>query len=527
VKPTPPTPFTLENLIWAVGLPAPSQIHGVPDFARGVWLTMYGANVALGFTDDVFFQWGALNDRRLANERNSALGFRNGQRPTMHNPRVARQVGFNDSRTTFAHLEDFFRNLRLQRDTGPMIGTIWAKQNAAGTVPAPSDPALPAGLKVGQDFGFVFILLGGARDGGTKFEEAIAGSFNDSQEVGLTEVAGSKQVNLVPFALPSTPSVDIISLVAHETSHAFGLGDEYGEYEDPLRIPATAEPDLRSWGNVMPASLLAKSAADPSLDSAKLDNIKWLWPRVDAAGVLAALPAPHAVIPLAFDITLKPGHAAAFKKPRPGDLTNIVRLRRRPLLDHPTPSGRMQVLGVTGDVVTVLPLLPLSITRTDWPVDSPVESILIRPVRGSPTLIDPDPLGPDLPLVAPVILDRLKTSKLPLNLTPPALGAPMPLCVKDENEKQTPKNLPAAGRLRPGHPRYPSQIVGLYDGGALYFCGVYHPSGVCLMRQQLVPGGKGRIYLLCPVCRYVLVDRLDPTKHAVIDKQYAKRYPEP
>jgi hypothetical protein len=112
-------------------------------------------------------------------------------------------------------------------------------------------------------------------------------------------------------------------------------------------------------------------------------------------------------------------------------------------------------------------------------------------------------------------------------LTPPALGAPMPLCVKDENEKQTPKNLPAAGRLRPGHPRYPSQIVGLYDGGALYFCGVYHPSGVCLMRQQLVPGGKGRIYLLCPVCRYVLVDRLDPTKHAVIDKQYAKRYPEP
>ena len=526
VKPTPPTPFTLANLIWAVGPPAPADAAIGPASARGDWLFQFGAGVSIGFTDDVYLEWQDLSDHRLANERNSALGIRNGQRPTMHDPDVARLVDFNDSRTTFAHLEDFFRNLRLKRTTGPMIGTIWAKQNAAGTVPAPSDPALPAGLKVGQYFGFVFILLGGTRYGGAQPKEAIFGSLNQSVEVGLTEVAGSKQVNLVPFALPSTPSVHIISLVAHETSHAFGLGDEYGEYEDPLKIPAPSEPDLRSWGNVMPASLVATSAADPSLDPAKLDQIKWLWPRVDAAGVLAALPAPHAVIPLAFDITLKPGHAAAFKKPRPGDLTNIVRLRRRPLLDHPTASGRMQVLGVTGDVVTVLPLLPLSITPADWPVKSPVESILIRPVRGSPTVSDP--LGPDLPLVAPVIFDHLKTSKLPLNLARPAHGAPMPVCVKDENYKQSPKNLPDPGRLRPGHPIFPSQIVGLYDGGARYFCGVYHPSGVCLMRKRLVEGGEEeKSYLLCPVCRYVIVDRFDPTQHAKIDKQYAKRYPEP
>lgn len=517
VKPTPPTPFTVENLIWEVGLPTPADTAIGPTSARGDWLFQYGVGVSLGFSDPVYVDWQDLSDHRLANERNSALGFRNGQRPTMHNPDVARSVRFNDSRTTSAHLEDFFRNLRLKRNSGPMIGTIWAKQNAAGTVPAPSDPALPAGLRVGQDFGFIFILLGGARSGGTQLEEAIAGSLNDKEEIGLTEVAGSKQVNLVPFALPSTPSVGLIARVAHETSHAFGLDDEYGEFEAPLKIPATSEPGLTSQGNVMPASLVAKSAADPNLDPAKRDKIKWLWPRIDAAGVLDAEPVPNA---FTFDIKLKPGHAAAFK-PRPDQPPSIVRLRRRPLLDHPTPSGRMVVTQVSGNIVTVAPLPLTAITSADWPVGS----ILIRPLRGSAELSDP--LGPDLPLVAPVILDHLGTSKLPLNLSPPAFGAPMPVCAKDTSEKQRPKNLPAAGLLRRGRPRFPSQIVGLYDGGSRYFCGVYHPSGVCLMRAKLVPGREAAIYLLCPVCRYVIVDRFDPTKHAAIDKEYAKRYPEP
>lgn len=512
VKPTPPTPFTLANLIWEVGLPTPADAAIGPLAARGKWLFQYGVRVSLGFPDPVYVAWQQLSDHRLANERNSAFGFRNGQRPTMDSPTVARSVGFNSLRTTTDHLGDFFRNLRLKRNTGPMIGTIWAKQNAAGTVPAPSDPALPAGLRVGQDLGFIFILLGGARYGGAQMDEGIASSLNYSEEVGLTEVAGSKQINLAPYALPSTPSIEVVSRVAHETSHAFGLQDEYGEFEAPLTIPTTSEPGLKSQGNVIPASLVATSAVDSSLDPAKLDKIKWLWPRVDAAGVLDASPVPGA---LTLDIKLKPGHATTFKP------LDIVRLRRRPLVDHPTPSGRMAVAAVTGNIVTVTPLPFTAITPADWPVGS----VLIRPLRGPATLLDP--LGPDLPLVAPVILDHLRTSKLPLNLTPPALGAPLPVCVKDENEKQTPKNLPAAGLLRRGHPRFPSQIVGLYDGGSRYFCGAYHPSGVCLMRRRLVPGTKAGIYLLCPVCRYVIVDRFDPTKHAVIDKDLEKRYPQP
>jgi hypothetical protein len=42
-----------------------------------------------------------------------------------------------------------------------------------------------------------------------------------------------------------------------------------------------------------------------------------------------------------------------------------------------------------------------------------------------------------------------------------------------------------------------------------------------------VPGAPLLTYLFCPVCRYFLVDRLDPTKHRVIDLDYRKRYPQP
>jgi hypothetical protein len=47
------------------------------------------------------------------------------------------------------------------------------------------------------------------------------------------------------------------------------------------------------------------------------------------------------------------------------------------------------------------------------------------------------------------------------------------------------------------------------------------------MRQSEPLAGRPVTYLLCPACRYQLVDRLDPTQHGVIDRDYRKRYPQP
>jgi hypothetical protein len=34
-------------------------------------------------------------------------------------------------------------------------------------------------------------------------------------------------------------------------------------------------------------------------------------------------------------------------------------------------------------------------------------------------------------------------------------------------------------------------------------------------------------YRFCPVCRYILVDRLDPSQHGAIDRDYDPRYAQP
>jgi hypothetical protein len=38
---------------------------------------------------------------------------------------------------------------------------------------------------------------------------------------------------------------------------------------------------------------------------------------------------------------------------------------------------------------------------------------------------------------------------------------------------------------------------------------------------------SAEVILFCPVCRYVLVDLIDPTKHGRLDREYAKIYPDP
>jgi hypothetical protein len=504
VPPTPGTPFALENLIYHVGLPTPADAAVPVATALATWLGRYGVRVPLGVTAPVYTDWQALTDHRLVNERDSAFGISLGQRPTMHRSDVPRGMGFHLLRTTRKHLDDFLQKLTFKAG-GPTIGAIWATRDP--TIPNPAGAGLPAGLKVGQDRALVFMLCAGARDGGTQLDGLILSGLRTDLEVRLAPVAGTRQLNLVPFDLPAAPSLEIVANVAHETGHALGLQDEYGEFEAPLAIPATQEASLKPAGNVQPASDLATSAADPRLDPAKLAKIKWLWPRIERAGVLAAAPVARAP---AFDIKLVRGHADGF---RVGD---IVRLRRRPLADNPQASVRLAVSAVAGDTITAAPLPPGAITPADWPAGS----VLIRPVRGPATAADPH--GPDLPLIAPIIAGHLSASRIPLNQKPPP---PAPTCAKDTNTVQSALNLPAG--LPAGRPRFKAQIVGLYDGGVRYFCGVYHPSGACVMRALQVPGAAPRTYLFCPVCRYQLVDRLDPTKHGVIDADYQRRYPQP
>jgi hypothetical protein len=240
-------------------------------------------------------------------------------------------------------------------------------------------------------------------------------------------------------------------------------------------------------------------------------------------------------------IFLKRKHTQFFEK------DDLARLRRRPLLQFPNPSARLKISRVDkeGDFIDVI--VPSGVNIEDM-LDNFVNipssserSILIVPTPG------PSSTG-ELPLVAPNIREHINTTHGPL--TAP-IGDPTRTCNLDKVSSegmQSPTNIP--NNLPRGRPIFKPWIVGIYEGGNTYNCGVYHPSGICIMRTQLVPQftesnvividltspqdrlyrvpPKRAIYQFCIVCQYILVDKIDPTKHHDVDNEYRRRgYPFP
>jgi hypothetical protein len=62
-------------------------------------------------------------------------------------------------------------------------------------------------------------------------------------------------------------------------------------------------------------------------------------------------------------------------------------------------------------------------------------------------------------------------------------------------------------------------LVGVYFGGRQYACGVLHPTGQCMMRNTWDDATT-----FCPVCRYILVEQINPEQHSQIDRDYDVNY---
>ena len=141
-------------------------------------------------------------------------------------------------------------------------------------------------------------------------------------------------------------------------------------------------------------------------------------------------------------------------------------------------------------------------------------------------------------MMSQFIRAHINASGRPLNAAP-ATVPPQPWeCTPPPGdgyqEAQQATNLPAAadpgGRL----PAIPCRIIGAYEGGATFSCGIYHPAGACIMRAPLASGtergmtlyDKNDVHGFCAVCRYLIVDRIDPRLHWLIDAFY-HTYPQP
>ncbi|MET9735775.1 hypothetical protein ABZZ79_35670 [Streptomyces sp. NPDC006458] len=427
----------------------------------------------------------ATNDLFLLNEPDSAFAYSLGERPAAERFSEMRVAVPHPSRFDEQDFDDFLGALR--DPAGTTVGGNW--------------------VRGGKDEDRILMLVHTRRNGGGNRHRSPSGrtigmTTDDEDHHRIEDATGGLGKNLLPDTIP-TVHLDAWTTAAHELGHSMALQDEYG---GGGALPATRVASLASVPNVQPRSTLLTGG---NLDA---DKVKWRWPRLRRAGVLDAQPADLGGS--VYRVMLEAGHANQFV------VGDVVRFRRRPLVSAPAPSDRFIVTSVADPEMELEALTAAVFTVADFPAGS----LLICPVRAP----DPDPatrvFGDDLELLHTTVRARINATRNPLNA---ADGAPANQpCTGAGLPTPTPATNFAAGTV-PSPPRFSSWIVGLYENGVIFDCDVYRPTGICIMRRQQFgpPGAPDQAYQFCPVCRYAMVDLLDPTQHGRIDIDYGPRYP--
>lgn len=503
-EPAPNEPVNLEVMFQRVGLPTPADLpptnpadqNAWRDAKIVEWRTLYGnARVPAGITVDLAVNWGSWGLRTLVDERDTATGLAAGERPRADRSSVFRLLLPHPTRARRGDLDKFIAPLTAGVG-GRVIGGVWAGPNA-------------------KDRAYVVVLAAGAAFGGEGGSPVVA-SLVDSGVIRVARGARPHALETVPNPVPTSlpagrPSMSTLghAVVIHELGHALGLQDEYS---DPgfFNLPRDRRPSLVQQGNVQPVEDFAGSIL-------RGDHLRWRWPRIKKAGVLDDRPVGMGNDK--FVISLKKGHKDAFED---GD---ICYLRQRPLLKPADPahpeiivearrSGKLRVVGrQMGEQVLVADLdgtlSPAPGGDPTFPAVAPFESILYVPV---PATGYAQAQGDEhAELVSRTIRDHIDTTNRPLNRLVAA-------CAVHAEQRLAAVDLPANITF---WSRGADLFVGAFDGGVRFHCNVIHPSGECLMSTL-----KG-FAPFCPICRYLLVDRVDPSQHGQIDLDYDRRYPEP
>ena len=447
----------------------------------------------------------ATNTAFLLNERDTAFGAVLGERPRAERAQELRTAYLFQHRFSEDDFDAFLG--ALEYPAGNAIGQRWMRR--------------------GPDEGSILVLcrtdcFGGANSTRTDSGPARTGpKKNDRGHIICLTLGIADQVlinpaapghDIVPDSIPATANVDLRTTAAHELAHSYTLDDEYGGGGT-----ATIADELETsrYANVQSRDELLRAATFTV-------NIKWRWPRLAHAAKLTSVPVLAGAQHRLFFI---PGEATNFPTPRQTTdfpVDTILRLRTHPLPGS-VASHRLRVTQVVGDAeVFVEPAEPIPAGAPALETTFPAGSILMEPKRA------PDPpggLGDDLELLHADVRQWIEQHQNPLNAfpNPPTGGLHRP-CPGPEppHVDSTPARNFGPGNA-PNPPTESAWITGLFEGGMQFDCGVYHPTGACIMNViEILPGSS---YQFCWVCRYAMVDFIDPAMHGAIDRDYDYRYP--
>jgi hypothetical protein len=521
-RPPATDPWTVQHLLYVAGLPLPGDAAKSADDLRTEWVATLPAEWAPAIQDhgkvanDVVKDWQRRSARAFIDEVDGFPALAYGRPPAanqdsgwdlrLHEDRGGQDRG-DQGKPGYLEgmLKSFYRQLHsangVTLDGGKPIGLLWAEK----------DPNLgsPTNLPdVHFDNTDLVVLLtplpmGRAVNGSgwiglsTKTENAI---------LSVTQVTG-RRFTLSPPPPPPTIAADSCRTLTHEIAHSFGLGDEYTEFR--ARYQNQADP-LKAYGN-----LATETSVKDGANHFAGDQVKWNWHRIAKAAVIAG---PIADNGGTFTIPLVEGQGHQFAK---GDLLLIRRRLRGVALaklaandilrqgpgapDFASPPAELKITGdPTSNSIAVQPVgavdsegilrfKPGCIVYLPTPAPASVKSAAY-PYAEMVALNIRNAINANRPLTPVPCADKVIREPIAPDLT----GVDLPgLCFKHK-------------------PR----IIGLYEGGAQYTCGIFHPAGECMMN-----GSHEESAEFCAVCRYVLVDFVDPYQHWAIDRDYAEVYP--
>lgn len=476
-----------------------------------------------GIVQDWLQDWLGLSDRTFIDEVDNFPAMSIGAPPgaalrfsnmlQVHDLRTWFHQDTDSWTTLFKHVRAAPRNGITQTldDTGsqaPELGNLWAEDRPGFAFDNRNHAAILSNFPFGRANASIYVRLSltAKPPQGDKFGISSIPVKRDPARNAL-------QLDLPPFDIEKLRP-DTWQTFAHELAHTFGLGDEYAE--ESATYTGT-EADLDIWANLTTFATVLGPDVDPNDPNApkqvRFNHIKWNWHRIRKACVMARpLGMRLGGLYLAF---VRKGTGFQFAK---GD---FVRLRQRDTrkvigTDPVTSNVEFVVDSVSADDLDpphnpALMTIVLKNESVGINIDSfGAGSIVYMPIAAAPPS---DPvLQPYQTLVAPGgerLMNKIGSTMLGAVCDPSAPGGTQVPAVGEHGD---PDGKIAADDL-PG-------VVGVYFGGRLFACGILHPTGHCMMRTTGEDTSR-----FCPVCRYALVDRIDPDQHWWIDREYEKKYP--
>jgi len=523
-------PYSPDELIKIVGLPKRNETR-IPTELRFLWKTqalynyndsrvddtlvnVYKKQTSVGILEarDTFF--GLLLGQRYADRLSGVEGivpandvagdpempFYIDKMYSWYRKYVTRNVGLDPRRhppelvlegyeNPNSSIMQFIKSLHYKYDPHDQIGTQWVPDSYSAVLQ--------------KSRGLVAVITHDGMIAGTSFNNGtlVGLSLNNYTSVGFQYVITTSTEKIMRRDPPADIKMDkddIIATIAHEFGHSFRLGDEYEEY-----ILDTGQ--QMDWADNI-ASLYTIRLDDNYRTNRLIDMDKVKWFDLLRMKLSAATMEPSVEDAGRLKVKIDPKFSGKWKEAK--DLGSKAYIRNRkitregnqlPLVfDEQNYIPRLDIMEVD-EVNGFIFLGGLELPPHPLPIFEKGSILFIPQTTSSDDLIY---------VVEKKVLDYLKNNasnkNLPLNKDTDT--------TKINNGSDKPKSIPD---FKPPCRSY--KLIGIYEGANMYTGMQYRPAGACKMRDSKKTGGEGEF---CFVCKYLIVNRVDPGMHDVLDHRY-------